>query len=101
MDERKCFLCGRNGAADPLERHHVFGGPNRDKSEKYGLVVLLCGNRCHRNGKFSAHKCADTRIHLRKWAQKKVMKEQGWSVAQFRAVFGKNYLSEEDNNGES
>ena len=47
---KRCFLCGKNGAADPLERHHIFGGPNRGKSEKYGLVVLLCGEECHRNG---------------------------------------------------
>ena len=33
----KCWLCGKVGA---VERHHIFGGSNRDKSERDGLVVL-------------------------------------------------------------
>ena len=45
MNDKRCFLCGRNDTGDPLERHHIFGGANRKKSEKYGLVVYLCGNR--------------------------------------------------------
>ena len=47
MNDKRCFLCGRNDPSDPLERHHILGGANRKKSEKYGLVVYLCGNRCH------------------------------------------------------
>ena len=43
MDEQRCFLCGRNGTGDTLEWHHVFPGSLRKKSEKYGLVVPLCG----------------------------------------------------------
>ena len=35
-----CFLCGKTGW---LEEHHVYPGPFRDKSEKYGLKVGLCG----------------------------------------------------------
>ena len=34
-----CFLCGRTY---PLEKHHIFGGANCKKSEKYGLWVYLC-----------------------------------------------------------
>lgn len=74
MNDKRCFLCGRNDSGDPLERHHIFGGANRKKSEKYGLVVYLCGNRCHRNG------------------QLKAMEEQRWTEADFRREFGKSYL---------
>ena len=42
---RECFLCGRNGRGDRLERHHIFGAANRKLSEKYGLTVWLCGDR--------------------------------------------------------
>ena len=35
----ECYLCGSRGY---LERHHIFGGPNRKLSEKYGLTVHLC-----------------------------------------------------------
>ncbi len=91
-DDRKCWLCGRNGAGDPLERHHIYQGSLRNKSEKYGLVVYLCGNSCHRNGKYAVHRCRETRDMLMQWGQKKAMEEQGWSVEQFREVFGKNFL---------
>lgn len=91
-DYRTCFLCGRNGNGDALERHHIFGGANRKLSQKYGLVVYLCGSRCHRNGKESVHKCRATAEKLHKYGQEKAMEEQNWNVEQFRAVFGKNYL---------
>lgn len=91
-DDRKCWLCGRNGAGDPLERHHIYQGALRNKSEKYGLVVYLCGNSCHRNGKYAVHRCRETRDMLMQWGQRKAMEEQGWSVEQFREEFGKNFL---------
>lgn len=91
----KCFLCGRNGNGDRLERHHIFQNAYRNKSEQYGLVVLLCGERCHRNGEYSAHKNGDIMQYLHEYGQRKAMKEQGWTVEQFREVFGANYLKEE------
>lgn len=92
-DEMKvCFICRRNGNGDGLERHHIFGAANRSKSEKYGLVVWLCGERCHRLGRYSAHMNADIAGYLHKYGQEKAMKEQGWTVEQFVSEFGKNYL---------
>ena len=29
---------------------------------------------------------------LRRWGQEKAMAEQGWSIDDFRRVFGRNYL---------
>lgn len=87
-----CWLCGRNGTGDPLEEHHIFGGASRKKSEKYGLTVYLCGNRCHREGAQSAHRCRETREKLRRYGQKKVMDEQGWDEERFIREFGRNYL---------
>ena len=48
----KCFLCGSyNG----IQEHHIFGGPDRKKSETFGLKVhlcYLCHDRVHgKNGK--------------------------------------------------
>ena len=85
----KCFLCGEWGQ---LEEHHIFGGSNRKKSEKYGLKVGLCGVKCHREGKRSAHRCAETAQMLHEYGQKRFMNEQGASLSEFRAMFGKNYL---------
>lgn len=87
-----CFLCGRNGNGDPLERHHIYSGANRKLSEKYGLVVYLCGSRCHRNGEKAVHRCKETAQYLHEYGQRKAMAEQGWTIEQFREVFGRNYL---------
>lgn len=89
---RSCWLCGRNGSRDPLDRHHIFGGPYRDKSEKYGLVVDLCHDSCHIFGPNSAHRDADVRNALRQFGQRKAMEEQGWTTEEFILEFGKNYL---------
>ena len=89
---KKCFLCGRNGRGDRLERHHIFGGARRPLSEKYGLVVYLCGERCHRLGEYSAHQNAEIADYLHKYGQEKAIKENNWTIEQFIEVFGKNYL---------
>ena len=92
-DEYKgCFLCGRNGAGDPLERHHIFGGANRKLSEKYGLVVYLCGSRCHRDGKYAVHQNRETADMIHRYGQKKAMSENGWTKEEFRKIFGRNYI---------
>ena len=92
MELKECFLCGRNGNGDRLERHHIFGGVNRKHSEKYGLVVYLCGERCHRNGEYSAHRNAEVAAYLHRYGQEKAMKENDWTVEQFREIFGKSYI---------
>lgn len=90
--DKVCWLCGRNGNGDPLDKHHIFNGPFRKKSEKYGLVVYLCHNQCHIFGPNAVHNNPDTARELKKWGQQKAMEEQGWTVEQFREQFGKNYL---------
>ena len=90
--DRKCFLCGRNGADDPLDKHHIFPGPYRQKSDEYGLTVYLCHNRCHIFGKMSVHQNAKTMNQLKRYGQLKAMKENHWSENDFIREFGKNYL---------
>ena len=92
MKERQCFLCGANGSGDPLDRHHIFGAAYRKKSEKYGLVVDLCHNRCHIFGGYSVHKNSKTMLQLKRYGQLKAMREQGWTEDDFRREFGKSYL---------
>lgn len=88
---RACYLCGRNGNGDPLEMHHVFNGPYKKKSEKYGAMVPLCAKRCHKEGPESAHKNSMVSRSLKEEFQRKIMAEQGWTVEQFVLEFGKNY----------
>lgn len=84
-----CFLCGKVGL---LEEHHVFSGPYRSKSERFGLKVGLCGDSCHRNGRYAAHQCRATADALKQFWQIKYMIRYRASVTEFRAEFGKNYL---------
>lgn len=93
---RECFLCGRNGAGDPLDRHHIFGGANRQLSERFGLTVDLCHDRCHVFGPDAVHQNAEVMERLHIYGQHKCMEEQGWTVQQFRIVFGKSYIDEAD-----
>ena len=87
-----CFLCGRNGASDHLDRHHIFGGAYRKKSERYGLVVYLCHDRCHIFGKNAVHNNAEVMQQLHEFGQREWMKQTGGTVEDFIKEFGKNYL---------
>ena len=40
--ENSCFICG---SCDRIEEHHIFGGPDRQVSEKYGLKVHRSSSR--------------------------------------------------------
>lgn len=87
-----CFLCGQNPCGDPLDKHHIYGGANRNKSEKYGLFVFIHHNKCHIFGKMSVHQNAEINNALKARAQKAAMEYYGWTVDDFRNIFGKNYL---------
>ena len=87
---RECFLCGRSGW---IERHHIFGASNRQKSDRYGLVVDLC-HECHNEPPNGVHHNKHTMLRLKQYGQKKVMYEQGWTISDFIREFGKNYLEE-------
>lgn len=91
-----CWLCGKNGTGDPLDKHHIFGGAYRKKSEKLGLVVYLCHNECHIFGKKAVHSCRETMDELHKYGQKMAMRKHGWTKEEFMLEFGKNYLDDED-----
>lgn len=60
------------------------------------MKVRLCHGRCHIFGPEAAHNCAETMRTLRRCGQRKAMLEQGWTVDEFRMVFGKNYLDDEE-----
>jgi len=88
QEERECYLCG---SQRDLEKHHVFGGPNRHWSEVYGLTVYLC-HTCHNEPPFGVHHNAEAMQALRQKVQRIAMEHYGWSVEDFRAIFGRSYL---------
>lgn len=91
-DKTYCYICGGNACGDPLDKHHVFGGALRSKSEKYGLTVYLHHNKCHIFGADSVHRNAAINNALKARVQEKAMQYYGWTVDDFRNKFYKNYL---------
>ena len=90
-DGMTCFLCGANGTMDYLHWHHIFGGPNRRWSEKFGLKVRLCGQKCHEHGPQAVHKCRKTDLYL-KAERQKAFEEYHGSREEFQQIFGRNWL---------
>jgi hypothetical protein len=93
-DNDYCFICKRHRQAifGGLDLHHIFNSHNKKNSEKYGLLVYLCHYDCHIFGDKSVHKNNKVNLALKQYAQKKAMEYYGWSIEEFRKVFGKNYL---------
>lgn len=86
QETRCCAVCG--WPSETLARHHVFEGTaNRKQSAKYGLWVYVCPD-CHRD----IHERPEAHIGMKRRAQELAMLEYGWSVDDFRRIFGKNYL---------
>lgn len=83
---RECYFCGRT---DWIERHHIFSGPYRKKSEKYGFVVDLCHYH-HNEPPDGVHFNRANNLILKKMAQKKF--KQTGTREEFRELFGKSYL---------
>lgn len=94
---RTCFLCNRTETAyNKLETHHIFQNANRNKSDYYGLTVLLCAG-CHREKPWAAHQSGKTMDYLHQYGQRLAQEKYGWTAEQFREIFGANYLDEEEN----
>ncbi|NCC83652.1 MAG: hypothetical protein EOM03_05940 [Clostridia bacterium] len=83
-----CEICGKRG---PVEKHHVWGGALRKKSEEYGATAMLCVED-HREGKNAVHKSGEAARVLKAKTQARIMREQGWTIERFIREFGKNYV---------
>ena len=81
--------CMFTGSA-PVERHHVYGGCNRKRSEKYGFVAPLRPD-LHPNGVFAGGQAKEVDLKLKTMCQKYYEEHYG-SREEFMAEFGQNYL---------
>ena len=75
----KCYYCGKEGKMD---LHEVYGGSNRKRSIKNGLVVPLC-RICHSNEKIIQY----LRIKLQKEFEKTHSRED------FIKLIGKSLIN--------
>lgn len=81
--------CMFTGAA-PVERHHVFGGANRKKSERRGFIAPLRPD-LHPNGVFAGKDAKDVDTALKRLSQQYYETHYG-TREQFINEFGRNYL---------
>ena len=87
--DRRCHLCG---SYSNIEIHHVYGNAYRKKSTEYGMVTPLCAS-CHR-GPHGVHQDAEANKRLKAWFQGKF--EETHSREEFRRIFGKSYILEDE-----
>lgn len=80
----KCYLCGSYWF---IQEHHIFGGPDRPKSEKFGLKVHLCWH-CHNTVHSKDGKELMQMLH--EIGQKTF--EETYDRDKFRKEFRKSYL---------
>lgn len=85
-DMEHCYFTG----ASPVERHHIFGGANRNRSEKYGFVIPLRPD-LHPNGVQAGKNAKEIDTKLKCMAQEYYESHYG-TREQFREEFGKSYL---------
>ena len=85
-NDKKCYICG---SSRWLELHHIYGGANRNKSTKYGLVVYLC-HHCHNEPPLGVHHNKKRMNWLRQQGQLAFRKH--YPNKDFLAEFGRNYL---------
>jgi hypothetical protein len=86
QDEKKCFF---TGFTTGLHEHHVFNGPLRKKSERYGLKVWLRYD-WHIQTPYAVHNNKENDLVLKRMAQKKF--EEIYGHEKFMQEFHKNYL---------
>lgn len=84
--EKQCFYCG---AIRGLELHHVFFGPNRHLSTKYGCVIWLC-QKHHQDHREGVHHNKEMNEGLKMLFQRKL--EEKMSREEFIRIFGRSWL---------
>lgn len=87
---RVCEICG---STQNIERHHVFNGAYRKKSERYNAVADLC-HSCHNEPPNGVHHNAQNMKALKAKYQKRIMQEYQLTTEQFIHIFGKNYIGD-------
>ena len=86
-----CWLCRYLEDDDRpkvTEEHHIFFGPNRQKSEEYGFKTALCIEH-HRTGKEAVHRNSEVCRILQRACQEEF--EKTHSREEFVRIIGKSY----------
>lgn len=82
-NEKRCIYCGKTYG---LERHHIFNGPWRSKSETDGLWVWLCEDHHRQVTEGFAE-----RVKLKAMGQR-IYEQQIGTRQEFRQRYGRYYI---------
>lgn len=74
----------------PVERHHIFGAANKERSEKYGFIAPLRPD-LHPNGVFAGKDAKSVDLALKTKAQAYYEEHYG-TREDFIKEFGKSWL---------
>lgn len=88
QSKKECYMTQRT---DCLHKHHIFGGANRKKSERYGLWVWLSAE-WHNMADYGVHYNKNLSLRLKREAQAAAMQKYGWDTADFIRQFGRSYI---------
>ena len=86
--ENECYI---THSTHGLHKHHIYGGYNRSKSEKYGCWIWLRAD-WHVGTDYAVHNNKRLMKFLRMECQLKF--EEKYGHKKFMEVFGKNYKEE-------
>jgi hypothetical protein len=81
-----CMFTG----CSPVEIHHIYGGSNRNRSEKYGFIAPLRPD-LHPNGVFAGKDAKAVDLRLKTMCQEYYEAHYG-TREEFIKEFGKSYL---------
>ena len=82
-DLEHCIFCGR----EPVQFHHIFGGPYRNTATEMDMIVPLCWE-CH----MKLHTDPNQRERYRLMRDAQWMYEADHTREEFMQIFGKSYL---------
>lgn len=88
QNEKVCYL---TGSYNGLHEHHVFGGPCRKISERYGLKIWLRAD-WHVNTDYCIHNDRILRERVQKEIQEIAMQHYGWSLEEWIQIFGRSFI---------
>ena len=84
----RCWFCG---TTQNLHTHHIYGGANRNISEKHGFKVRLCAFHHNLGGNGECvHRCREMDLELKRACQEAYEEEH--SREEFIKLIGKSYL---------
>jgi len=85
----KCYVCGRYGY---VERHHILGGRNRKKCNRYPLLIVpLCTE--HHRGTNGVHGKNGHELDCMLKREAQIIFERNYGTREeFIKLFGRSYL---------